>query len=132
MFLGRESTKAKSEIQTNTGFCTFCLKKQFSSFPRKQQQMLLGPTLERSQKLQQQPQGIMVTSQDCGGSLGTGHRAHEGKGEDMEWIPISKLGRLVLRIKRTSPWRGPVFSRCPSGGLNVIGFFEWAPLKSKV
>lgn len=54
--------------------------------------MLLGPTLEKSQRLQQWPQGTMVTSLDCGDCLGTSHRDHKGKGEEKEWIPIIKLG----------------------------------------
>uniref|UniRef100_A0A8C6W759 S5 DRBM domain-containing protein n=1 Tax=Nannospalax galili TaxID=1026970 RepID=A0A8C6W759_NANGA len=62
---------------------------------------------------------------------GRGHGAHGGKAEDEEWIPVSKLGRLVTDLKIKSLEEIYLFS-LPIKESEIIDFFLGASIKDEV
>ncbi|KAL6082136.1 hypothetical protein STEG23_003765 [Scotinomys teguina] len=64
-------------------------------------------------------------------SRGRGRGAHGGKAEDKEWIPVTKLGRLVKDMKIKSLEEIYLFS-LPIKESEIIDFFLGASLKDEV
>ncbi|KAH0519094.1 40S ribosomal protein S2 [Microtus ochrogaster] len=62
---------------------------------------------------------------------GQGHGARGGKAEDKEWIPVTKLGRLVKDMKIKSLEEIYLFS-LPIKESEIIDFFLGASLKDEV
>ncbi|MBZ3887687.1 40S ribosomal protein S2 [Sciurus carolinensis] len=60
-----------------------------------------------------------------------GHSAHRGKAEDKEWIPFTKLGRLVKDLKIKSLEEIYLFS-LPIEESEIIDFFLGVSLKNEV
>uniref|UniRef100_A0A8C0XQE9 Small ribosomal subunit protein uS5 n=1 Tax=Castor canadensis TaxID=51338 RepID=A0A8C0XQE9_CASCN len=66
-----------------------------------------------------------------GSGCGRGHGARGGKAEDKEWIPVTKLGRLVKDMKIKSLEEIYLFS-LPIKESEIIDFFLGASLKDEV
>lgn len=67
----------------------------------------------------------------CGRGHGQGHRAHGGKAEDKEKIPVTKLGRLVKDMKLKSLEEIYLFS-LPIRESEIIDSFPGASLQDEV
>uniref|UniRef100_A0A8C6QQU1 Small ribosomal subunit protein uS5 n=1 Tax=Nannospalax galili TaxID=1026970 RepID=A0A8C6QQU1_NANGA len=65
------------------------------------------------------------------GLPGRGHGAPGGKAEDKDWIPVTKLGRLVKDLKTKYLEEIYLFS-LPMKESEIIVFFLGAPLKDEV
>jgi small subunit ribosomal protein S2e len=65
-----------------------------------------------------------------GRGRGRGRGARGGKAEDKEWIPVTKLGRLVKDMKIKSLEEIYLFS-LPIKGSEIIDFFLGASLKDR-
>ncbi|MBZ3870117.1 40S ribosomal protein S2 [Sciurus carolinensis] len=74
------------------------------------------------------PSAFVETSS---GLPGGGHSTHGGKAEDKEWIPVTKLGRLVKDLKIKSLEDIYLFS-LPIKESEIIDFFLGASLKDEV
>uniref|UniRef100_A0A2K5MG33 Small ribosomal subunit protein uS5 n=1 Tax=Cercocebus atys TaxID=9531 RepID=A0A2K5MG33_CERAT len=66
-----------------------------------------------------------------GRGRGRGHRAHGGKAENKEWMPVTKLGRLVKDMKIKSLGEIYLFS-LPIKESEITDFFLAASLKDEV
>uniref|UniRef100_A0A8C5W5H0 40S ribosomal protein S2 n=1 Tax=Microcebus murinus TaxID=30608 RepID=A0A8C5W5H0_MICMU len=75
--------------------------------------------------------GIRGRGGGCGWGLGRGRGAHGGKAEDKEWMPVTKLGRLVKDMKIKSLEEIYLFS-LPIKESEIIDFFLGASLKDEV
>ncbi|KAB0402140.1 hypothetical protein E2I00_019326, partial [Balaenoptera physalus] len=69
--------------------------------------------------------------QGRGWGRGRGHGARGGKAEDREWLPVTKLGRLVKDMKIKSLEEIYLFS-LPIKESEIIDFFLRASLKDEV
>uniref|UniRef100_A0A2K5PRH2 Small ribosomal subunit protein uS5 n=1 Tax=Cebus imitator TaxID=2715852 RepID=A0A2K5PRH2_CEBIM len=65
------------------------------------------------------------------GVFHSGRGARRGKAEDKEWMPVTKLGRLVKDMKIKSPEEIYLFS-LPIKESEIIDFFLGASLKDEV
>uniref|UniRef100_A0A0D9SCA5 Small ribosomal subunit protein uS5 n=1 Tax=Chlorocebus sabaeus TaxID=60711 RepID=A0A0D9SCA5_CHLSB len=75
--------------------------------------------------------GIRGRSRGRGQGRGRGRGAHGGKAEDKEWMPVTKLGRLVKDMKIKSLEEIYLFS-LPIKESEIIDFFLGASLKDEV
>ncbi|MBZ3884393.1 40S ribosomal protein S2 [Sciurus carolinensis] len=75
--------------------------------------------------------GTAASVETSSGLRGGGHGAHQGKAEDKEWIPVTKLGRLVKDLKIKSLEEIYLFS-LPIKESEIIDFFLGASLKDEV
>ncbi|KAB0338511.1 hypothetical protein E2I00_006346, partial [Balaenoptera physalus] len=73
--------------------------------------------------------GVRGQGQGCG--QGRGHGAHGGKAKDKEWLPVTKLGRLVKDMKIKSLEEIYLFS-LPIKGSEIIDIFLGASLKDEI
>lgn len=67
--------------------------------------------------------GLGGFSSGCGWGRGRGCRAHRGKAKDKEWIPVTKLGRLIKDMKIKSLEEIYLFS-LPIKESEIIDFFS--------
>uniref|UniRef100_D3ZAS1 Small ribosomal subunit protein uS5 n=1 Tax=Rattus norvegicus TaxID=10116 RepID=D3ZAS1_RAT len=75
--------------------------------------------------------GLRGCGRGRGRGGGRGHGARGGKAEDKEWIPVTKLGRLVKDMKIKSLEEIYLFS-LPLKESEIIDFFLGASLKDEV
>ncbi|XP_011851570.1 PREDICTED: 40S ribosomal protein S2 isoform X2 [Mandrillus leucophaeus] len=75
--------------------------------------------------------GIRGRGRGCGRGRGRGRGARRGKAEDKEWMPVTKLGRLVKDMKIKSLEEIYLFS-LPIKESEIIDFFLGASLKDEV
>uniref|UniRef100_A0A2K6KNZ4 Small ribosomal subunit protein uS5 n=1 Tax=Rhinopithecus bieti TaxID=61621 RepID=A0A2K6KNZ4_RHIBE len=75
--------------------------------------------------------GIRGRDRGRGRGLGRGRGARGGKAEDKEWMPVTKLGRLVKDMKIKSLEEIYLFS-LPIKESEIIDFFLGASLKDEV
>uniref|UniRef100_A0A2K6KYG2 40S ribosomal protein S2 n=1 Tax=Rhinopithecus bieti TaxID=61621 RepID=A0A2K6KYG2_RHIBE len=75
--------------------------------------------------------GIRGRGYGCGRGWGQGRRARGGKAKGKEWMPVTKLGRLVKDMKIKSLEEIYLFS-LPIKESEIIDFFLGASLKDEV
>ena len=75
--------------------------------------------------------GVQGRGRGQGLGPGRGRRARGGKAEDKEWLPVTKLGRLVKDMKVKSLEEIYLFS-LPIKESGIIDFFLGATIKDEV